>query len=137
MGTPCFSHTIDYLFGDSKKQESSEKDVFDIISSSNEIMDLLDKDNITIDDLKEAYKCGVVENERPKICVDRLDGVLGTALIWLGFWENNDVRYIYKDLDVLINEEGKEENTDKMCGENASSIIDDIRENDSENNDQN
>ena len=109
LGTPCFSHTIDYLFGDSKKQESSEKDVFDIISSSNEIMNLLEKDDITIDDLKDAYKCGVVENERPKICVDRLDGVLGTALVWIGFWDINDVKHIYKDLEVLIDEQGKEE----------------------------
>ena len=109
LGTPCFSHTIDYLFGDSKKQESSEKDVFDIISSSNEIIDLLEKDDITIDDLKDAYKCGVVENERPKICVDRLDGVLGTALVWIGFWDINDVKHIYKDLEVLIDEQGKEE----------------------------
>lgn len=109
LGTPCFSHTIDYLFGDSKKQESSEKDVFDIISSSNEIMDLLERDDITIDDLKEAYKCGVVENERPKICVDRLDGVLGTALVWIGFWDINDVKHIYKDLEVLIDEQEKEE----------------------------
>lgn len=109
LGTPCFSHTIDYLFGDSEKQESSEKDVFDIISSSKEITALLKEDNITICDLKEAYKCGVIENERPKICTDRLDGVLHTALIWLGFWNINDVKYIYQDLDVLTNEQGQEE----------------------------
>lgn len=109
LGTPCFSHAIDYLFGDSEKQESSEKDIFDIISSSDEIMNLLNEDNISIDDLKEAYKCSIVENERPKICVDRLDGILGTALVWLGFWEIDDVKYIYKDLSVLINEDGNKE----------------------------
>lgn len=109
LGTPCFSHAIDYLFGDSEKQESSEKNIFDIISSSDEIMNLLNDDNITIDDLKEAYECSIVENERPKICVDRLDGVLGTALIWLGFWKIKDVKYIYNDLSILINEDGNKE----------------------------
>lgn len=109
LGTPCFSHTIDYLFGDSEKQESSEKNVFDIISSDDEMMNLLKKDDITINDLKDAFRCTIIENERPKICTDRLDGVLHTALIWLGFWENKDVKYIYQDFDVLTNEQSEKE----------------------------
>lgn len=109
LGTPVFSHTIDYLLGDTKNQESSEMNVFDIISSSKEICNLLKEDNITIDDLKNAYKCSIIENERPKICVDRLDGVLQTALTWLCIWQIKDVKYIYKNLDILINENGEKE----------------------------
>ena len=42
LGTPAFSHCIDYLFGDSVKQESSEKSVFEIINKSIEIKKLLE-----------------------------------------------------------------------------------------------
>lgn len=119
LGTPCFSHTIDYLLGDSKNQQSSEKNVFDIISSSNEITSLLKSDGITISDLKKAYTCGVVENERPKICVDRLDGILTTALVWLNFWNLDDIKYAYKDLSVFVNEFKEEE-----IGFNSKNVAD-------------
>lgn len=109
LGTPCFSHTIDYLFGDSEKQESSEKDVFDVISSSDEIINLLRYEKITIDDLKQVYKCTIVENERPKICADRLDGIFQIVLNRCSFWDLKDLKSIYNNLEILNNEYNEKE----------------------------
>lgn len=109
LGTPVFSHTIDYLLGDTEKQNSSERDIFEIVKSSKEITDLLKEDNISLEDLKVAYKCDVVENEKPKLCSDRLDGVLHTAFIWQGFWNLDDIKEVYEHITILKNEEGQDE----------------------------
>lgn len=108
LGTPSFSHCVDFLMGDSIKQESSEKDVMSIIKSSKKINEYLKLDNVDIDDL-DTKKYGVVENNHPSICVDRLDGIFGTCLIWNNYFDIEDIRKIYGDITVLVNEKGKEE----------------------------
>jgi len=108
LGTPSFSHCVDFLMGDSIKQESSEKDVMSIIRNSKKINEYLKIDGIDVNDL-DTQKYGVVENDHPSICVDRLDGVFGTCLIWNNYFGIEDIREIYKDMTVLINEKGNEE----------------------------
>ena len=109
LGTPAFSHTIDYLLGDAMNQNSSEKSVKDIINESDEIISLLKEDNISLDDVTDLDKYPILENERPKLCVDRLDGILHTGLIWIGFWNLEDIKKIYTNITVLKNEEGVDE----------------------------
>ena len=82
LGTPAFSHCIDFLLNDSENQESSEKSIDEIISNSKEILKLLEKDNIEVYDVTNIDKYTILENQKPKLCVDRLEGVLHTALIW-------------------------------------------------------
>lgn len=109
LGTPAFSHSIDYVMGDTINQESSEIDVFTIINNSKEIQNYLKEDNINIGDLKEPEKYPVVENTKPKLCVDRLDGVLHTCLIWQQYWDLSTVKKVYDDMTVLTNETGEPE----------------------------
>ena len=109
LGTPAFSHCIDYLLNDSIKQESSEKNITDIISNSKEITKLLEEDKININDVTDIGKYTIVENERPKICVDRLEGILHTGLVWCHFWQIRDIEEIYNNITVLINEENEQE----------------------------
>ena len=104
LGTPAFSHCIDYLMGDSINQESSEINVYDVINNSNEIKDYLKNDNINIEDIRDISIYPVVENKKPKICVDRLDGILGTCLIWQQYWDLSTVKKVYDDIVVLDNE---------------------------------
>lgn len=108
LGTPCFSHCIDYLLNDPINQASSEVDIYDIINNSS-IKDLLKEDGIDINLFKDISKYSIVENEKPKICVDRLDGVLHTCLIWLQYFDINDIKEIYDDLTILINENNEQE----------------------------
>ncbi len=109
LGTPAFSHCIDYVMGDTIDQESSEMDVFTIIKDSKEICDYLKRDNININDLQNIEKYPIVENKKPKLCVDRLDGVLHTCLIWQQYWDLSTVKKVYDDMVVLINEFGESE----------------------------
>ena len=109
LGTPAFSHCIDYLMGDTINQESSEINVYEVINNSNKIKGYLKSDSINIADIKDISIYPVVENKKPKICVDRLDGILGTCLIWQQYWDLSTVKKVYDDMTVLTNEFNEDE----------------------------
>lgn len=109
LGTPVFSHCVDIMMNDSEHQESSEREVSDILLDSNQIMTFLRQDNIKIEDVINIEKYPIVENDKPKICADRLEGVLHTGLIWCHFWGIDDIRNIYSDIVVLKNEYNEDE----------------------------
>ncbi len=109
LGTPAFSHCVDYLLDDSINQESSELDIKEVVLSSSELINLLEEDNINIDDVINLDKYTIVENKKPKICIDRLEGIITTGLIWIGFWKLEDIEYIYNNIKVLENEQREKE----------------------------
>lgn len=48
IATPVFKHCIDFMNGDTEKQESTEERTSDIIKNSSKIMSLLDRDGIKL-----------------------------------------------------------------------------------------
>ena len=109
VGTPCFAHTIDLLFNDSINQESSERNIVDIMNEDKELIKLFKEDGIDINDLDDLSKYPILENKSPKLCADRLDGVLHTCYIWLHTHSLKEIKEVYNDLIVLTNEDGKKE----------------------------
>lgn len=109
LGTPAFSHCIDYLLNDPINQESSEKDVFEIIKNSDDIRKYLDEDGVNVDDLKDISKYTIVENKKPKLCVDRLDGILTTCLIWIHTKSIEDIKNVYENITVIKNNDNEAE----------------------------
>lgn len=105
VGTPCFAHCIDYVLGDYLKQESSEKKIVDIIIKDNELVSYLKEDNIYLEDLNDLSKYNILENKIPRLCTDRLDGVLHTCYIWLNTNTIEDIKEVYNNLILLYNEE--------------------------------
>ncbi|MDD3048500.1 MAG: hypothetical protein PHQ89_00725 [Bacilli bacterium] len=118
LGTPVFSHTIDYYLNDYINQESSELNIKDQIIKSNELVDLLNEDTVPFTDVSMPERYPILENSKPKLCADRLDGILHTLLIWGRFWPLKDVKKVYKDIIILKNEDNEEEigfKTLKQC----------------------
>lgn len=109
VGTPCFAHCIDYVFEDYINQESSEKSITEIISKDKKIQNFLKKDNLSIKDLEDYSKFHILENKSPKLCTDRLDGVLHTCYIWLHTHSLEQIKEVYDNMTILINEEGNPE----------------------------
>ena len=109
VGTPCFAHTIDLVFEDYLNQESSEINIVDLINKDEELKSLLKEDKIEVDDLCDLSKYPILENKSPKLCADRLDGVLHTCYIWLHTNNLKEIKEVYDDLTVLTNEDGIEE----------------------------
>ena len=108
-GTPCFAHCIDYVFGDYMNQESSEKSIVDIASSDKALLNLLKRDGLSLEDVGDESSYPILENKSPKLCTDRLDGVLHTVSIWLCTHSFDEIKEVYDDMIVLQNEEGKPE----------------------------
>ena len=104
VSTPCFSHVIDYMNGDFYNQESTEEYTELIIRNDKVLSDLLNKDGIEINDIINFKKYSVVDNDRPKMCVDRLDGVILTGLGWTKDITKNDIDLIVDDMCLYKNE---------------------------------
>ena len=103
ISTPCFSHVIDYMNKDYEKQESTEEYTNKIINNDKELLNCLKEDNSNIDDV-DFKKYTIVDNERPKSCVDRIDGVILTGIGWTKNINKTDIKNIVNDLDVYNNE---------------------------------
>lgn len=109
VGTPAFAHTIDYVFDDYENQESSEIDIVELIKKDKKLMECLKSDNISLDDLQDLAKYPILENKSPRLCADRLDGVLHTSYIWLQKKSLEEIKEVYNSIVVLENEDQKEE----------------------------
>ena len=105
VGTPCFAHSIDVVFGDTIHQESSERKITDMIKKDKKIMRYLKEDGISLDDFNAFSAYPILENTSPKLCTDRLDGVLHTCYIWIHTHSLKEIKEVYDDLVVLKNEE--------------------------------
>lgn len=106
IGTPCFAHSIDFVLGDSINQESSERKITDVILEDKELLQYLKQDHIILKDFEDLSKYPILENHTPRLCTDRLDGVLHTCAIWLGTHTFDELKEVYNHIEVLTNEEG-------------------------------
>ena len=104
VATPCFSHVIDYMNKDYINQESTEEYTGKIIKNDKYLINLLKEDNIDVNDIINFKKYTIVDNERPKLCSDRLDGVILTGLFWTKNITKIDIKNILNHLIVLKNE---------------------------------
>ena len=109
VGTPCFAHTIDIVFGDCINQESSEIDIVEIIKKDKKLMEYLEEDGLSLDDIKNYTSYHILENKSPKLCTDRLDGVLHTCYIWIHTHTLEQIKEVYSNLVILNNEDNNKE----------------------------
>lgn len=106
---PCFSHVIDYMNKDYSTQESTEAKTREIMYGSLELRKLLDSDGIDIEDIIDFKKYSIVDNERPMMCADRLDGIILTSYAWTKQIGLSDIKDILNNTCIYLNEYNKEE----------------------------
>lgn len=104
IATPCFSHVIDYMNGDYEKQESTEEYTEYILKNDKYLIGCLKKDHIALEDIINFKNYSIVDNDRPKLCADRLDGIILTGIGWTKNINKNDIDQIIDDLVVFKNE---------------------------------
>ncbi len=111
IATPVFKHSIDFMNKDYTKQESTEELTHKIISNSKEIMKLLNRDNIKIEEVDDYHKYPIADNDTPKLSADRLEYNLSNAIFFdsLDILSLKQIKEIYNNLEVQKNEEGIEE----------------------------
>lgn len=109
VATPCFSHVIDYMNKDYLNQESTEEYTDKIILNDKELLKLLAVDGIDPEDIINFKKYSLVDNDRPRLCADRFDGIILTSIGWTKNISSSDISELVNDLKILVNEDGFEE----------------------------
>lgn len=109
IATPTFKHCIDFLNGDYEKQESTEELTTKIISDSNEIMSLLKRDGIALEEVNDYKIYPIADNDTPKLSADRLEYTFSDAFTLTNAFSLDEIREIYDNITVLKNEDGIDE----------------------------
>ena len=110
VSTPCFSHVIDYMNKDYATQESTEEYTEKIIMKDKYLLKCLKEDNIKPKDIIDFKKYSIVDIDRPKMCADRLDGIILTAICWSKeITKKDQIKSIIEDITVYKNEDNKKE----------------------------
>lgn len=109
VATPCFSHVIDYMNQDYERQESTEEYTEYILKNDDYLLECLKEDNIDIDDIINFKKYSIVDNERPKVCADRIDGVILTGIGWTKNITKKDIKQIIENMSIFKNENNEDE----------------------------
>ena len=106
IATPAFKHCVDFLNGDNMTQESTEDLTSKIIGSSKEIMDLLKRDNIKLEEVDDYHIYPVADNDTPKLSADRLEYSLSNALLTYKLSDIDEIKKIYSDIVLGKDEDG-------------------------------
>ena len=105
IATPAFKHCVDVMDGDGEKQESLEKLTPKFIEDSPEIMKLLERDDIKLEEVSDYHVYPIADNDSPRLAADRLEYSLSNALLLYNKLNLNEVREIYNDIEIEINED--------------------------------
>lgn len=107
IATPAFKHCIDFLNGDYMTQESTEDLTTKILKNSPEIMALLKRDNIQISEVDNYHLYPIADNDTPKLSSDRLEYSLSNALFTYRLRTLDEIKEIYNDIEIELNEENE------------------------------
>ena len=106
IATPTFKHCIDFLNGDYMNQESTEELTKTFIIESNDIMQLLERDNIKIEEVCDYHIYPIADNDTPMLSADRLEYSLSNDLIVFKTNTIERIKEIYSDIEIQTNEKG-------------------------------
>ena len=107
IATPVFKHCVDFLNGDYMTQESTEDLTTEIIKNSKEIMALLKRDKINIEEVDNYHLYPIADNDTPKLSADRLEYSLSNALFTYKLLDFGSIKEIYDDIEIQSNEENE------------------------------
>ncbi len=112
ISTPAFKHCIDFMNNDHENQESTEDLTRTMIMESEEIMALLNRDNISIDEVADYHMYPIADNDTPMLSSDRLEYTLTNGLGQVKkIWGLDEIKDVYSDITVVTKEDG----TPEMC----------------------
>lgn len=87
-------------------QESTEDLTTEIISDSDEIMNLLKRDEILLSEIDDYHIYPIADNDTPKLSSDRLEYSLSNALLTYNLLNLEEVKKMYSDIEIETNEDG-------------------------------
>lgn len=109
IATPVFKHCIDFMSGDSEKQETTEERTEQMIKDSKSIMRLLERDNIKIEEVSDYQIYPIADNNTPRLSADRLEYTLSGGLYQIKVFDIKSIEKYYNNIVILKNEDGTPE----------------------------
>ena len=110
IATPCFKHCIDFMNGDTERQESTEELTETIIRNDKKIMSLLKMDNILVEEVCDYHIYPIADNDTPQLSSDRFEYNFSCGYFFHPeIWTLDQIKTVYDDVTILINEDGEEE----------------------------
>lgn len=109
IATPTFKHCIDFMNGDSEHQESTEVRTEQIIRNSKEIMNLLSRDNIKVEEVSDYHIYPIADNDTPRLSAERFEYTLSGGLYQVKVFDIKDIEKYYNNVVILKNEDNIEE----------------------------
>lgn len=114
VATAAFSHVNDFRKGDALRQEVSEQGTFSILSSSQLLRNLLERDGINTEEIADYHSYPVCDNEIPRLSADRLEYMFPSNMALANLvaghvWTMDEACSLYNNIAVLKNEQGKDE----------------------------
>lgn len=106
IATPVFKHCVDFLNGDYMTQESTEDLTYSLLKGSDEIMKLLERDGIKLDEVADYHIYPIADNDTPQLSADRLEYSLSNALFTYKLAKFEEIEQLYQDIEVQKNEDG-------------------------------
>ena len=107
ISTPAFKHCVDFMNGDHLKQESTEDLTTEFIKKSKDVMALLKRNGIKLEEIENYHIYPIADNDTPKLSADRLEYSLSNALFLYDRLALDEVKEIYDDIEVQKNEFGE------------------------------
>ena len=104
IATPVFKHCVDFLNGDYMSQESTEDLTSEMILNSKQIMSLLKRDGIDLTEINDYHIYPIADNDTPMLSSDRLEYSLSNALFTYSLLNIEDIKEIYNDIEIQLNE---------------------------------
>ena len=77
-------------------QESTEELITYMIKNSKEIMKLLERDNIKVNEVDNYHIYPIADNDTPKLSADRLEYTFTNSLYFKEVWDVQKIREIRK-----------------------------------------
>ena len=101
ISSPAFKHCIDFLNGDVEKQESIEEQTLEVIQNSKELMNLLKRDKIKLEEVSNYKIYPIADNETPKLSADRLEYTFMNGIYYKEVWNLATIKEIYENLQIV------------------------------------
>lgn len=111
IATPVFKHGIDFMNGDYEIQESTEELTTKIIRDSKEIMRLLNRDGLKLEEVDNYKLYPIADNDTPKLSADRLEYTFIAGIFFDSeeIWDLSQIKEIYDNIEIQKNEDEIEE----------------------------
>lgn len=107
ISTPAFKHCVDFMNGDHLKQESTEELTTTFIKRSDDVLMLLKRDGIKVEEIDDYHIYPIADNDIPKLSADRLEYSLSNALFVYKLSTIEETKEFYDDLEIQQNEFGE------------------------------